>query len=158
MKCPLISFHRLSKLILIADAMWPFCNGSLESQYSSSILSVSFVLCLQPAATSQMVKSSTSPGRFLLYCVNASSEEENRCLLFPSLKYCPLRSVETVTGTGKISFPSGFALACDLIQMAVSAIVLPLLSALGCLMLLWRVEGDETECWAFIGFSIDDCV
>lgn len=66
--------------------------------------------------------------------------------------------METVTGTGKTSFPSGFALVRNLIQMAMSAIVLPPLSALVCLMLLCRVEGDETECGEFSGFSIDDSV
>ncbi len=63
------------------------------------------------------------------------------------------------TGTGKISFPSGFALVRNLIQMAMSMIILPLLSALVCLMLLCRVEGDETECcqkywWQCLGIAI----
>lgn len=59
--------------------------------------------------------------------------------------------METVTGTGKTSFPSGFALVRDLIQMAMSAIVLPPLSALVCLMLLFRVEGMKQNAGSSVG-------
>ncbi len=74
----------------------------------------------------------------------------------PSVSITEMLSVEKCgdTGTGKISFPSGFALVHNLIQMAMSMIILPLLSALVCLMLLCRVEGMKQNAVK----SIDDSV